>query len=74
MITNTKQTGMLVISLLVIQILLFILFLIGDEIPTLLLFTPTFILLFWGLLKYVILMAKVIWIAITSHDDYGKDK
>lgn len=74
MITNTEQTGMLVISLLVMQILLFILFLIEDEIPTLLVFTPTFILLFWGLLKYVILMAKVIWIAITSHDDYGKDK
>lgn len=74
MITNTKQTGMLVISLLVMQIILFILFLIGAEIPTLLVFTPTFILLFWGLLKYVILMAKVIWIAITSHDDYGKDK
>ena len=74
MITNTRQTGMLVISLLVIQLLLFILFIAGVKTHMLILFTPTLLLLFWGLLKYVILMAKVIWIAITSHDDYGKDK
>ena len=67
------QTGMCIIGLIILQVILLILLPFGIIEYSFIVFIPTFALIAWAVFKYIIMMCKLIWLAMTAHNDYGKE-